>query len=87
MNHYFEKDSNDNEIEKDDFIDPNEFGSDIFLGGEDDQTKIYDFIKETLENNKVPVLIKKDNKIYLFTREDIFQIINEYKVRPEMVEI
>ena len=52
------------------------------MGGEDDKTKIYDFIEDTLSENKVPVLIKKDNKIYLFSREDIFRIINENKVYP-----
>ena len=52
-------------------IESSEVGSDIIMGGEDDQTKVYDFVYETLSDKEIPVIIRVDRKIYLFSQTNV----------------
>jgi len=54
-------------------VESSEVGSDIIMGGEDDRTKVYDFVYETLSDKEIPVIIRVDRKIYLFSQSDIYR--------------
>ena len=50
-----------------------EFGSDIIYGvGDKDETNIYDFVNESLDDGEIPIIFRvhdeKNPKIYLFHR-------------------
>ena len=52
-------------------VESSEVGSDIVMGGEDDRTKVYDFVYETLSDKEIPVIIRVDRKIYLFSQTNV----------------
>tara|TARA_Y100000768_G_scaffold146920_1_gene109627 strand:+ start:1133 stop:3712 length:2580 start_codon:yes stop_codon:yes gene_type:complete len=52
-------------------IESSEVGSDIIMAGEDDRTKVYDFVYETLSDKEIPVIIRVDRKIYLFSQTNV----------------
>ena len=52
-------------------VESSEVGSDIVMAGEDDRTKVYDFVYETLSDKEIPVIIRVDRKIYLFSQTNV----------------
>ena len=52
-------------------------GSDIIMGlGENDKTNIYDFIHDTFTEKEIPVLLKIDTRIYLFSLSNMTKILS-----------
>jgi len=54
-------------------VNSSDYGSDIIYGiGDQDETKIYDFVKDSLDDNEIPIIFRvhdeKNPKIYLFHR-------------------
>jgi hypothetical protein len=63
-------------------VESSEFGSDIIMGGEDDKTKVYDFVYENLSEQEIPVIIRVDRKIYLFSQTNIYRQLGNGLVYP-----
>ena len=58
-------------------------GSDIIMGlGEDDKTNIYEFIHDTFADKEIPVLLKIDTRIYLFSLSNMTKILSNSVVYP-----
>ena len=52
-------------------------GSDIIMGlGENDKTNIYEFICDTFTEKEIPVLLKIDTRIYLFSLSNMIKILS-----------